>query len=130
MRQNEFWFLYGYIFVIDTRGGIIVKKRSTIIQVKFFRGYKYDSWVIKNQNHYEANLINSLAVSGFRIQERVLYFICILFENANYILFALLVFAGAPFVDLTIILVPFSGDNESGWLPDDTLSIMPVNSHL
>ena len=34
------------------------------------------------------------------------------------------------FVNLTIILVPFSGYNESGLLPDDTFGIMPVNSHL
>ena len=34
------------------------------------------------------------------------------------------------FVDLTIIILPFTGDNESGWLPDDTLGIMPLNSHL
>ena len=35
-------------------------------------GYKYDSWGLKNQSHYEANLCSLLAVSGFRIQEHVL----------------------------------------------------------
>ena len=30
--------------------------------------------------------------------------------------------SGTPFVNLSIILVPILGENESGWLPDDALN--------
>ena len=42
-----------------------------------------------------------------------------------------LVFAGTcTFVDISIIFVPSLDDNETKWLPDDTFSIIPINSHL
>ena len=105
--------------------------------MKKFLGYKYDSWFLENQDHKEAKLCILLVVSRFR-NKTAFYFRLFKSKTCWLALFVHLFLWGpfvflwgpVPFVDLTIILVPFLGNNGSGGLPHNTIGIVMVNYHF